>query len=366
MSPHRSKKVLAGKLVNHRPPRTGFTLVELLVVIAIIGILVALLLPAIQAAREAARRSQCQNNLKQLALGCLQHADTFGTLPSGGWRWNCTGDSDLGYGREQPGSWLYHILPFIEESDLYALGGDGNPRLGTALTKSEKDGAGQRDATAVDAFYCPSRRAARPYPKLAHPYNIWNSNAPSPLAMALSDYAGNVGPTTGNTKPENPQFGGLPDCNGGYPANLKNFNWPALLPLQQGVMYGGSLVQIKQITDGTSKTYLCGEKYHDPAAYDNGTDYTDTEGVWTGNNDDTLRTGHLAPIQDQMGLRAQDYVAFGSAHPGIFQVAWCDGSVSSIEFGIELAVHRENCSRGSKDTAPSLPPPPEPPRPPDR
>ena len=100
----------------------GFTLVELLVVIAIIGILVALLLPAIQAAREAARRSQCQNNLKQLALGCLQHHDTFGMLPSGGWSWHWTGDPDMGFGREQPGSWLYHILPFIEEDDLHAAG----------------------------------------------------------------------------------------------------------------------------------------------------------------------------------------------------------------------------------------------------
>ena len=97
-------------------------------VIAIIGILVALLLPAIQAAREAARRSQCTNNLKQLALGCIEHHDTFKTLPSGGWSWHWTGDPDMGFGREQPGSWLYHILPFIEEDDLHQLGSDGRQR----------------------------------------------------------------------------------------------------------------------------------------------------------------------------------------------------------------------------------------------
>jgi hypothetical protein len=192
-----------------------------------------------------------------------------------------------------------------------------------------------------------------------------NATAPAALAMSLSDYAGNVGPMTGNSKPENSQLG-LTDGGPGLGIPLpKNINWHPLLSLQQGVMYGGSLVKFKQITDGTSKTYLCGEKYHNPAAYEDCSDYTDTEGAWTGNNDDTLRTGFLAPLQDRMGLRAQDYLAFGSAHAGIFQMAWCDGSVSGVDYGIDLKVHQENCSRGNKETAPKLAPPPEPPRPPE-
>ena len=80
----------------HQLIRRGFTLVELLVVIAIIGILVALLLPAIQAAREAARRNSCKNNLKQLALGCLNHESSAGYFPSGGWGNNWVGDADRG------------------------------------------------------------------------------------------------------------------------------------------------------------------------------------------------------------------------------------------------------------------------------
>ena len=116
------KTSATGRRHNQPVVHAGFTLVELLVVIAIIGILVALLLPAVQAAREAARRSECTNHLKQLALGCLQHHDTFGTLPSGGWSWHWTGDPDMGFRREQPGSWLYHILPFMEEGDLHKLG----------------------------------------------------------------------------------------------------------------------------------------------------------------------------------------------------------------------------------------------------
>src|SRR4051812_22680085 len=87
----------------------GFTLVELLVVIAIIGILVALLLPAVQAAREAARRSECENHLKQLSLGCLLHKDTQKFLPSVGWGYAWVGDPDLGFGKTQPGGWHFNI-----------------------------------------------------------------------------------------------------------------------------------------------------------------------------------------------------------------------------------------------------------------
>src|SRR5262245_65887753 len=102
--------------------RNAFTLVELLVVIAIIGILVALLLPAIQAARESARRSKCANNLRNLATAALNHHDTAKFYPTGGWGWWWTGDPDRGFGRSQPGGWTFSLLPFTEEESIYTSG----------------------------------------------------------------------------------------------------------------------------------------------------------------------------------------------------------------------------------------------------
>jgi prepilin-type N-terminal cleavage/methylation domain-containing protein len=100
----------------------GFTLVELLVVIAIIGILVALLLPAVQMTREAARRMQCQNNLKQLSLGVINGEQTYRSYPSNGWGWQWVADPDRGYGVRQPGGWIFQILPFVEQETLQDMG----------------------------------------------------------------------------------------------------------------------------------------------------------------------------------------------------------------------------------------------------
>lgn len=131
----------------------AFTLVELLVVIGIIAILVALLLPAVQAARESARQSQCKNNVKQLALGCLQHEEAVGHFPTGGWGGGWVGDTDRGFGQKQPGGWMYNILPFIEQKVLHALPSDGDP---DAITPQQRKGATNMILSAPPVITCPS------------------------------------------------------------------------------------------------------------------------------------------------------------------------------------------------------------------
>ncbi|NQT38164.1 MAG: DUF1559 domain-containing protein, partial [Planctomycetes bacterium] len=136
--------------------RRGFTLVELLVVIAIIGILIGLLLPAVQSVREAARRIQCANHLKQMGLGALNHEEAHGFFPSCGWGWAWIGDPDRGFGETQPGGWIYNLLPFVEQDALH--------NLGAGKSDSEKRAfAGEVANTPIAMFNCPSRRRAKPY-----------------------------------------------------------------------------------------------------------------------------------------------------------------------------------------------------------
>src|SRR5687767_5884988 len=163
---------LARRLRHGLPPsrRAAMTLVELLVVIAIIGMLIAMLLPAVQAAREAARSASCKNNLKQQALGVILHHDVQGFYPTGGWGWDWAGDSDRGFGLDQPGAWIFNVLPFIEQEALHDSASDGQPGIITPLQMAR---AGELCRTPLPVFNCASRRALHAFP---NPYNAgaWN------------------------------------------------------------------------------------------------------------------------------------------------------------------------------------------------
>ncbi len=141
---------------SHTP---GFTLVELLVVIAIIGILIALLLPAIQQARESARNMECINHLKQIGLGAVNHEQIQKNYPTGGWGYKWAGDADLGYSGRQPGGFFYNILPFMELKSIHDMS-----KGGTRTSVTARNGAKTMNQIALSVFVCPSRRAALLYP----------------------------------------------------------------------------------------------------------------------------------------------------------------------------------------------------------
>ena len=189
------------RLAN-RKTSAGFTLVELLVVIAIIGILIAILLPAVQAVRESARRSQCANNLKQMAGAALNHESSKKFLPTGGWGHDWIGDPDQGLGMNQPGSWAYSIM-FFMEANTNIMQSAGLPWTGGVGGMNKQNmnaviiGAGSTVLTKLNAqnqqavqpiFYCPSRRPSGLYPGSTERA----ANAATNL-VAKSDYAANGG-----------------------------------------------------------------------------------------------------------------------------------------------------------------------------
>jgi len=282
--------------------RHGFTLVELLVVITIIGILIALLLPAVQAARETARKAQCANNLKQISLGFLQHEERQKILPSGGWTHLMIGDPDRGFGRRQPGCWDYSILPFVEQQALHDL---AHGLRGAAKAAANS----QRITTPVGLYNCPSRRRPLLYP-VGPSCNWGNANWGTGGSLYLCDLGGTTcylcntvpnvargdyGANAGDTYlvpcwVNQPVSYGQGDA---LPANSWPTNSTCPMGSFTGVTYLRSEIKMTDITDGTSKTYLVGERYLDPDHYSTGDDYADDQCLFVGIDNDNVRSSYV-------------------------------------------------------------------------
>jgi prepilin-type N-terminal cleavage/methylation domain-containing protein/prepilin-type processing-associated H-X9-DG protein len=314
-----------------RDRREGFTLIELLVVIAIIGVLIALLLPAVQKVRETANRVKCTNNLKQISLAIQNHQTTWNRLPADGWGWMWLGDPDRGNDRRQPGGWIYNILPFLEQSNLHQLG------AGITNQAARQAAAMQMVNTPLPLFYCPSRRPCQVYPDLGdHGQDYHTSIFRVHLTSgARTDYAACAGDGT-----HDEVFAGPDDHTQGD----SDVWWDMKHPDTEytGVIFQRSEIVITDILNGTSNTYLVGEKFLDPGHYDNGVGKGDNENIYVGMDNDTTRSTIRFPRQDKRGLDSGtiETVVFGSIHFGSFNMAYCDGSVRTIDYSVDPAIHR--------------------------
>ena len=312
------------------PRFCGFTIVELLVVITIIGVLVALLLPAVQAAREAARQTQCRNNLKQLALACQHHLSATGRFPTGGWGHSWTGDADRGTDLHQPGGWIFNILPYIEQQAMHDMG--------AGLPTAEKNAANlQRMSNPLSVLYCPTRRQVATYPWLpliATGGEGVRNVAGTPTMVARSDYAGDFGTSVFEWSPPTGPASlseGDSDPKGQFANIAKRAN---------GIIYCGSMITMADVTDGASNTYSVGEKSLHPKDYTTGADDGDNEEAMMGADIDVLRLTGRPPIPDDSPLK-DDYYRFGSAHAAGFHMAFCDGSVHLVNYTIDKLAHQD-------------------------
>ncbi|MCE5266320.1 MAG: DUF1559 domain-containing protein [Planctomycetaceae bacterium] len=354
----------------------GFTLVELLVVITIIGILIALLLPAVQAAREAARQMQCRNNLKHLALACLNHEQAQKSYPTGGWSERWVGDPDRGFDRKQPGGWMYNILPYLENKNLHDLGSGQSSANKWSTAKTMV-------TTPLAVLHCPSRRPADLYPNGNNTVLFNCNNGTAVPSWAVADYAGNAGsknlncisfPTVGasSAPPSAMDASAMskkwPDvCQDSYAGEDGATTVAGVWGQFNGVIYLVSRVKIADIKDGTTFTYLIGERYQDTDYYYNGR-ASDGQGIdkspaYAGYGEYNIRftqsfnglyywhyTAKQVPSQDQANSSSPTGAQqiFGGPHASGFQMALCDGSVRMIDYNINPTVHNYLGNRADK------------------
>jgi prepilin-type N-terminal cleavage/methylation domain-containing protein/prepilin-type processing-associated H-X9-DG protein len=285
--------------------RSGFTLIELLVVIAIIGVLIALLLPAVQAAREAARRAQCANNLKQVALGIHNFEDSHQTLPS----------SRLG---PQHATWFVQILPYVEQGNLY----NSWNLVATYYMQNTTT-----RTTQVGIFYCPSRRA----PMLSTEFEVSSTGIPDTQEYpgSLGDYAANGGQYSGPIV-DNPL------CNGAMcEADSRQINTDQIAETK-------SRTRLRDMTDGTSNTFLVGEKHVPRSKYGlSGFSWGDGaifNGDFPRNYNRLAGFPRFSLGQGPYDLSGPWHCRFGSDHPGVCQFAFSDGHVATLKSSTGMAV----------------------------
>lgn len=311
----------------------GFTLIELLVVIAIIGVLIGLLLPAVQKVREAASRSQCQNNLKQLGLALHNYNSAFGSFPSG------TGATGTYW---TPG-WAATLLPYLEQENIHRLL-DMRERIYQPAPGLIPNRERVKDLV-VNAYVCPSS----PLPVLTLP-----EDADPQHYVQAGNYVGIMGASTSTWDARDPTGRRrVADCQATMPVQFNRGGFAA----SNGVLYPGSRVRIQDVRDGTTHTIVLGEQsdwgsnpgVYPPYVYPQlDIRMTKRAGLWAGaihaapHTEDTplcwTESGSLITVRHNVGVKARfdfrDGIArYGwntpiqAAHPGGAHVLRCDGGV---------------------------------------
>jgi prepilin-type N-terminal cleavage/methylation domain-containing protein/prepilin-type processing-associated H-X9-DG protein len=305
---------------TRRAAARGFTLIELLVVIAIIAVLIGLLLPAVQSAREAARRAQCVNNLKQLGLGMANYESANGCFPIGAFWF----DVQNFYG-DPPGlrhAWSHYIslAPFMEQAPVYNA---FNSSLNIFSYPNDTI-----NVIGIATLFCPSD------PAVAQKYTSTGYHPTSQL-FSMSSYAGNLG-----------YFPSYPDAKVGNPFGiaLNDANYKAIVAQTNGVLFFDSSVKFGDITDGTSNTMSMGERAFGKLAPSIRQDYmwwasgVISDSLMTTfypmNVEKRLRDITSGTVSSNAGFDAF-IMAFGSFHPGGANFVFCDGSVRFLKETID-------------------------------
>lgn len=321
---------MSHRITNHAwSSRKGFTLVELLVVIAIIGVLIALLLPAVQQAREAARRMQCQNNLKQIGLALHNYHGTFNRLPLGNnGIVNAAGTKYYGHGW----TWQASILPFLEQGALFdAVSGPDGYGQETGSTGSGKPTIVLE--TDVQVFWCPSQPDVR---NGAQKYG--DGDQPS-------NYNGNMGTRIGNGN-DNCVCTGVSTL-----AEMKSEAWGCMNG--NGVFFVDSKIRFEDVKDGLSSTIFVSE------VVDTGGDVMghysggcDRHAMFSGGadgNPPTEMTEYLIAAEGNDPINGGAEEAAGSWHAGGAQFLMGDGSVRFMSENMDMPTYQGLSTRNGRE-----------------
>jgi prepilin-type N-terminal cleavage/methylation domain-containing protein len=323
-------------------PRRGFTLVELLVVIAIIGVLIALLLPAVQAAREAARRKQCVNQLKQMGLASHELLDVYKTFPSAGigpWPPITLSGNAVKSPDDQEIGWGFQILPYMEQQAIHKIRSPVPNATNVPAVFVERLIGNQ----GVWYYFCPSRRPPSTQER-----------------RFLMDYASSV-PTHKNLEATTPpvfdwlEYWCTPEGQTtawDHNRNLAGTAKCTALGIIARTPRYGTATRPEQVVDGLTSTMMYGEKWIRSTAYDTG-EWYDDRGWTDGYDPDVTRSTALPPRPDDPVDDANDPFAMGGTHPSGFNACFGDGAVHFITWDVDPIIYNRWGNRQDERPAPT-------------